>query len=89
MDLHWKNLTPVQKVLSVLSTLLVAGAAVTFYFEQIKDHVFFMDLTQLLLGISSLFQVPVSWKANRKVAYLELAAGVILIASSILSIYAK
>ena len=89
MDLKWKNMTVVQKTISVLSFVFAVGAVVTLYFEHFKNQVFFMDLTQLLLGISSLLQVPLSWNTNRKVAYLELAAGVILIASSILSIYAK
>ena len=46
-----------------------------------------LDFPLLFLGITSLLQVPVAWASNRKIAYVELAAGGALVIMSILDLF--
>lgn len=87
MELRWKDMNPMQKVLSILATLTATIALVLVCMEFAGKKLPYMDFSLLFLGITSLLQVPVAWASNRKIAYVELAAGGALVIMSILDLF--
>jgi hypothetical protein len=87
MELRWKDMNPKQKVLSILATLTATIALVLVCMEFAGKKLPYMDFSLLFLGITSLLQAPVAWASNRKIAYVELAAGGALVIMSILDLF--
>ena len=87
MELRWKDMNPMQKVLSILAALTATIALVLFCMEFAGKKLPYMDFSLLFLGITSLLQAPVAWTTNRKIAYVELAVGGALVVMSVLELF--
>ena len=87
MELRWKDMNPVQKVLSILAALTATIALVLVCMEFAGKKLPYTDFSLLFLGITSLLQAPVAWTTNRKIAYVELAAGGALVVMSVLELF--
>lgn len=78
--MNWKNMSPVQK----LATVIAGIAVVLWAIAQVKPDILPIDASYIAISVFTLCEAVVCWKQKRKWALLLIAAAVICMACTVL-----